>query len=125
LNAPSVNGAWGFDYLGMFKTQQDIDNYVSQYNIKGVFNRTVDQLRPGMLYYRDVRGALQADGTFAGPDGIINEFDQIQLAKNNTNHYSVGMTLKAGYKGISAEAVITGSFGGYNEITERKPLNND
>ncbi|CAM3577221.1 SusC/RagA family TonB-linked outer membrane protein [Sphingobacterium prati] len=125
LNASSDNGAWGYDYLGMFKTQQDIDNYVSQYNITQVFNETADKLRPGMLYYRDVRGALQADGTFAGPDGIINEFDQIQLAKNNTNHYSVGMTLKAGYKGISAEAVITGSFGGYNEITERKPLNND
>ena len=124
-NGPSDNGAWGYDYLGMFKTQQDIDNYISQYNITQVFEETVDKLRPGMLYYRDVRGALQADGTFAGPDGIINENDQIQLAKNSTNHYALGMTFKAGYKGFSAEAVLTGSFGGYAEITERNKLNND
>src|SRR5690606_7595117 len=61
-------GMWGFDYLGMFKSQEEIDAYISEYNITQVFGTNASDLKPGMLYYRDVRGALQADGTFAGPD---------------------------------------------------------
>jgi hypothetical protein len=78
-----------------------------------------------MLYYRDVRGPLKADGTFEGPDGIIDANDQVQLAKRKDNHYGYGITLKAGYKGLSFETVIAGSFGGWSEIGERKKLNND
>ncbi|WP_223857603.1 SusC/RagA family TonB-linked outer membrane protein [Sphingobacterium micropteri] len=120
-------GKWGYDNLGMFKTQEDIDAYVSEYNIQQVFGRTVDQLRPGMLYYRDVRGPLQGDGTFAEPDGIIDENDLIQLSNRENNLYNLGFTLKAGYKNFSVETVISGSFGGWAEIggSERKKLNND
>ncbi|WP_207535216.1 SusC/RagA family TonB-linked outer membrane protein [Desertivirga arenae] len=128
-NQSDDNGKWGYDYLGMFKTQEDIDNYVSQYNITSVNlnNTTVlaREFRPGMLYYRDVRGALQSDGTFAGPDGIIDANDQIQLAKKASNHYGYGLTLKAGYKNLSFDCVLAGSFGGWSEISERKKLNND
>ena len=120
----SDNGKWGYDYLGMFKTQEDIAAYVSQYGIKEVFGTQADKLKPGMLYYRDVRGDLQADGTFAGPDGIINTNDQIQLSKKASNHYGFGLTLKGGYKGLSFDAVIGGSFGGWSEIDARKKMNN-
>ena len=121
-------GMWGYDYMGMFKTQQDIDNYYAQYPVKQVFDQVIttkDNLKPGMLYYRDVRGPLQADGTFAGPDGIIDANDQIQLSKKKNNHYGFGITLKAGYKGLNFESVIAGSFGGWSEIEERNKLNND
>src|SRR5690606_37160634 len=30
---PSDIGKWGYDYLGMFKTQDDIDNYISETGI--------------------------------------------------------------------------------------------
>lgn len=119
----SDNGKWGYDYLGMFKSQDEVTNYINQYKITQVFGTPVSQLRPGTLYYRDVRGQLQSDGTFAGPDGIIDENDQIQLSKKVNNHYGFGITLKAGYKGISVDAVIAGSFGGWAEIDERKALN--
>ncbi|GAA0540572.1 TonB-dependent receptor [Chitinophaga japonensis] len=109
-------GVWGHDYLGMFKTQADVDAYVKEYGITSVFGTEAEDLRPGMLYYRDVRGALQPDGTFAGPDGIIDDNDQIQLAKKENNHYGFGVTLKAGYKGIGFDCVIGGSFGGWSEI---------
>ncbi len=120
-------GQWGYDYIGMFKTQEEIESYVSEYNIKQVFGRPVDELRPGMLYYRDVRGPLQADGTFAEPDGIIDDNDQIQLSKRQNNLYNIGLTLKAAYKSFAVETVISGSFGGWAEIggSERKKLNND
>ena len=120
----SDNGVWGYDLMGMFKTQAEVDAYTQQYGITQVFGTNASQLRPGSLYYRDVRGALQPDGTFLGPDGIINENDQIQLAKKADNHYGFGITLKAGYKGLSVDAVIAGSFGGWAEISERKKLNN-
>lgn len=119
-------GKWGYDVLGMFKNQQEINDYQSQYNIKSVFSQTINAttpLKPGMLYYRDVRGPLQPDGTFAGPDGIIDENDQIQLSKKATNHYAFGSTLKASYKGIGFEAVISGSFGGWSDIDARKKMN--
>ncbi|TYP95874.1 TonB-linked SusC/RagA family outer membrane protein [Sphingobacterium allocomposti] len=120
-------GMWGFDYLGMFKSQEEIDAYISEYNITQVFGTNASDLKPGMLYYRDVRGPLQADGTFAGPDGIIDDNDQIQLSRRKNNNYGFGVTLRAGYKNVSFEAVIAGSFGGYAEVgsTERKKLNND
>lgn len=124
------NGVWGYDYLGMFRTQADIDAYVKQYNITSViFGNTslqANQLKPGMLYYRDVRGQRQPDGSFAGPDGIIDVNDQIKLANKSSNHYGFGVVLKAGYKGIGVDCVIGGSFGGWSEIdgTSRKKLNN-
>jgi len=119
----SDNGKWGYDYLGMFKTADEVTNYINQYKITQVFGVPAAQLKPGTLYYRDVRGQLQSDGTFAGPDGIIDENDQIQLTKKANNHYGFGITLKAGYKGFSVDAVIAGSFGGWAEIDERKALN--
>ncbi|HTN19916.1 MAG TPA: SusC/RagA family TonB-linked outer membrane protein [Pelobium sp.] len=123
--ASSDFGAWGYDYLGMFKTQEEVTDYVQKYNITQVFGTKATDLRPGTFYYRDIRGPLQTDGTFAPADGIIDENDQIQLAKKAANHYGYGITLSAGYKGFNFNCVIAGSFGGYNEIGDRKKLNND
>lgn len=116
-------GQWGYDYLGMFKTQADIDAYVQQYSITSVFGTNASQLKPGMLYYRDVRGPLQNDGKFAAPDGKIDDNDQILLAKKENNHYGFGMNFKLGYKGISLDFVIGGSFGGWSEMDARTPMN--
>lgn len=120
----SDNGMWGYDYLGMFRSQQEIDNYVSQYNITQVFGVNAENLVPGMLYYRDVRGPLQADGTFAAPDGIIDDNDQIRLSSRQNNPYNLGMTLRAGYKSINFSMVLSGSFGGYREFdgASRDPI---
>lgn len=117
------NGVWGHDHLGMFKDQAEIDAYVQEYNIIQVFGTTADQLRPGMLYYRDIRGPLEEGGTFGAPDGIIDENDQIQLAKRESNQYGYGMTLKLGYKSLSFDCVIAGSFGGWSEM-DRTQFNN-
>lgn len=119
-------GIWGYDYLGMLKDQAEIDAYVSKYGITEVFGTVASNLKPGSLSYRDVRGALQSDGTFAAPDGKINENDQIQLAKKADNHYGIGFTFRANYKGIGLDVVIGGSWGGWAEIdgNARKKLNN-
>lgn len=121
----SDNGKWGMDYLGMFKTQDEVTSYVNQYGIREVFGTPAADLRPGMLYYRDVRGALQSDGTFGAPDGIINDNDQVRLKKRANSNSGFGITLKAGYKGFNFDAVIGGSFGGWSEIDARKKMNNN
>lgn len=121
-------GQWGWDYLGMFRSQEEIQAYYDKYKPTQIFDvaiRSAADLKPGMLYYRDVRGPLQSDGTFAAADGIIDDNDKIRLKKRADSHYGYGMTLKAGYKGISFESVIAGSFGGWAEKSERKKLNND
>jgi TonB-linked SusC/RagA family outer membrane protein len=122
----SDNGVWGYDYLGMFRTQDDIDAFVTKNNIKEIFGVQAQNLKPGMLYYSDVRGPLQADGTFAAPDGIVDENDQVQLAKRSANS-GIGMTLRAGYKGFGIDAVIGTSWGGWSEVdgAARKKMNND
>lgn len=118
----SDNGTWGYQYLGMLKTQDDVNNYVQKYNITRVFNTAASAIVPGMLSYADVRGPLQGDGTFAGPDGIIDEFDQVQLSRRSGNHYAFGSTFKASYKGISLDFVIGGSFGGWSEMDAREGI---
>lgn len=121
------NGVWGHDYVGMLKSQEDIDAYVAKYNIKTVFGVTAANLRPGSLSYADVRGAFNPlTGEFAAPDGIIDVNDQIQLAKREATKYGMGTTLKLGYKNISLVAVVTASFGGgWNEVDSqtRKTMN--
>jgi len=121
--ASNDNGKTGYVVLRMFRTQEEIDAYVEQYNITSVFGTPASDLKPGMLYYRDIRGELNvADGSFAGPDGVIDENDQIRLSKKASNHYGFGVTLKAGYKGFSFDCVIAGSFGGWSEIDGRNRL---
>jgi TonB-linked SusC/RagA family outer membrane protein len=123
------NGVWGLDYLGMFKSQADIDAYVAEYKITSVYNVPVANLRPGSLYYRDIRGPLNtATGEFAPADGKIDDWDQIQLAKRRSTKYGTGTTFKVGYKAFSLNAVITASFGGgWNEVdgNTRKAMRSD
>ncbi len=116
------NGKWGYEYLGMFKTQEAIDTYIAEYGITQMHGVNASDFKPGMLYYADIRGSLQADGTFAGPDGIIDNNDQVQLVRKSSNRYGFGTTLKAGYKGLSLNVVIAGSFGGWAEIDARGVL---
>ncbi|MCW9705285.1 SusC/RagA family TonB-linked outer membrane protein [Fodinibius salsisoli] len=111
-------GTWGYDYLGMFKNQSDIDEYVSKYNIEQVFGVTADNLKPGMLYYRDVRGEHLGDGEFAGPDGIIDRNDQVQLESPNSS-VGIGTTVKFAYKNLSFNANMGISWGGFDDIDAR------
>ena len=52
--------------LGMFRSYQDIDEYFTKYNITSYMGMTKDNVKPGMLIYKDIRGAEQTDGTYAG-----------------------------------------------------------
>ncbi len=115
-DGPVDVGSWGYNHLGMFRSQADIDAYVTEYNITSVFNKNVSELKPGMLYYRDVRGEQNADGSYQGPDGIIDDKDMIRLSKRSGNPYGFSLNLGGDWKGLSLTALISASWGGFSEL---------
>ena len=108
-------GLWGMQCIGMFRSFQDIEEYFDKYNITTYMGLTKDQVRPGMLMYKDVRGAYdEATGTYAGPDGIVDaDNDQVELGHRSSNIYGFSMNLKADWKGLSVSAQLGASWGGY------------
>lgn len=117
-DGPVDVGAWGYDCIGMFRSQQEIDDYVNKYNIKKVFDKDVSELRPGMLYYKDVRGNQRQDGTYEDPDGIIDEKDMIQLSKRKSNPFGMTINFGGDWKGLSLSAQIGASWGGFAEVSD-------
>ena len=116
-------GLWGMQCIGMFRTFHDIDEYFDKYMIKedGTYGTymglTKDKVRPGMLIYKDIRGTYDSEtGTYAGPDGIVDQDnDQVQLGTRG-NIY--GFTINAGaeWKGLSLTAQFNANWGGYMTI---------
>jgi TonB-linked SusC/RagA family outer membrane protein len=109
----SDRGLQGYRYLGMFRSQEDVDRYLEKnpdYTIMGYAPK------PGMLYYQDIRGPRQTDGSYAAPDGKITEDDQEYLTKKENNHYTFGLSFGFGFKGFKVDVVTAGSFGGQGVV---------
>ncbi|WP_229312115.1 SusC/RagA family TonB-linked outer membrane protein [Larkinella punicea] len=113
LGKSSDMGFKAYNYLGMFRTQQDVDSYLEKYPGYTIFGAVP---RPGMLYYEDVRGPKDASGQFTAPDGKITDADMQFLTKKANNHYGFGFNFSTSYKGLSVAAVISGSFGGQSSV---------
>ncbi|MCM1356298.1 MAG: TonB-dependent receptor [Staphylococcus sp.] len=109
-------GSWGMQCIGMFRSFQDIEEYFAKNNIVSYLGMTKDQVRPGMLIYKDVRGAMQPDGTYAGPDGIVDkDNDQVKLS-GRSNPYHVTGNFTVTWKGFSLNGQIAASWGGYSFV---------
>lgn len=113
-------GTWGMQCIGMFRSFQDIDEYFERYHITSYMGMSKDQVRPGMLIYKDVRGAQHTDENgkvyYDGPDGIVDrDNDQVQLGHRG-NIY--GFTLNAGgsWKGLSFQLQFGAHWGGYTTV---------
>ncbi|CAG5068951.1 TonB-dependent receptor P3 [Dyadobacter sp. CECT 9623] len=102
-------GVQGYHYLGMFRSQQEVDAFLETAPDYTIFGTAP---KPGMLYYKDIRGPRQADGTYSGPDGKITEEDLDWLTHKESNHYNFGFSLGFNYRGFSLDMVTAGSFGG-------------
>jgi len=111
-------GVWGMQCIGMFRSFQDIEEYFDKYNITSYMGLTKDKVRPGMLIYKDVRGAYDSTTkTYAGPDGIVDaDNDQVCLSNRSTNIY--GFTINAGgnYKKFELTFQFNANWGGYTTI---------
>lgn len=109
-------GTWGMECMGIFRSYQDIEEYFEKYHIVSYMGKTKDQVHPGMLIYKDIRGAQQPDGTYAAPDGIVDkDNDQVHLS-NRSNPWGFTTNLSAEWKGISISAQLSASWGGYSIV---------
>lgn len=110
-------GLWGMQCIGMFRSFQDIEEYFDKYNITSYMGLPKDQVRPGMLIYKDVRGAYDATtGTYAGPDGIVDRNnDQVQLGHRGNTY---GFTINGGleWKSLSFSFQFNANWGGYTTL---------
>ncbi|HET9503014.1 MAG TPA: TonB-dependent receptor [Hymenobacter sp.] len=106
-------GVLGYRYLGMFRTDDDVNAFFAA-NPK--LNRQKylfgQEAKPGMLYYEDIRGLKNADGTYGEPDGVITDADVEYLTPKASNHYSVGFNPSITYKSLSISATMGIAWGG-------------
>ena len=112
-------GSWGMQCIGMFRSFQDIEEYFDKYNITSYMGLTKDQVRPGMLIYKDVRSTKQADGAYGGPDGIVSEQDDKVQLSHRSNPYHITTNLSAEYKDFSITAQLNASWGGYSFVNSK------
>ena len=66
-----------------------------------------DQVKPGMLIYKDVRGPQQADGTYAAPDGIVDK-DAAPTMRDGRLVIPVAPQVKRRINGIVHDESATG-----------------
>ncbi len=103
-------GTWGMQCIGMFRSFQDIREYVQTNGITSYMGLSPDEIRPGMLIYKDVRGK-NGEG---GPDGIVDKDDDQVCLSNRSNPYGFTLNLSAEWKGISLSTQLQASWGGYS-----------
>jgi len=110
-------GTWGMQCIGMFRSFQDIEEYFAKYNITSYMGMTKDKVRPGMLIYKDVRGAYdETTGTYAGPDGIVDKDNDQVCLSNRSNPYGFTVNLHGDWKGLAITAQFGASWGGYTTL---------
>lgn len=125
-NGKVAGGEVGYYSMGIARTQEDIDNYIDylQQNYETyhgtsgnvqAFNVTQENMKPGMLMYKDVGSASYKDenGVWhdGAPDGIINENDQRIISKYSFAPFNYGFSFGVTWKNIKVDAMFTGAFG--------------
>ena len=116
-NQRQDRGLWGLECLGMFRSYQEIDEYFAKYNITNYLGKTREDMHPGMLIYRDVRGKRDENGNWTAPDGIIDkDSDRIKISHRTGNPYGFSMNFGASYKDFSITAQLAASWGSYTML---------
>lgn len=91
-----LDGIWGYECLGIFQSQEEIDSWVPQ-NLGST-------VRPGDLKYVDQNG-----------DGVVNSDDQVFLGRGGWygNPLTFGANLTLSYKSFTLFAIATAGYGAY------------
>ena len=92
-----VGTSLGYNSLGLFQSQSEINNSAGQ--DFGV------ALMPGDVRYQDVNG-----------DGVIDPNDRIPILVNNVPPLVFGFSLGGGYKGLDISILLNGTRGGVSYI---------
>ncbi len=112
-------GLWGLQCIGMFRTYHDIDQYFDQEltnpatgEVGTYFGMKKDEIRPGMLMYKDIRGTNNNEAR----DYNITDDDEVQLSKRSNNIYSFTINAGAEWKGLSLSLQFNAQWGAYDEL---------
>ena len=91
-----LDGIWGYECLGIFQSQEEIDSWEPQ-NLGST-------VRPGDLKYVDQNG-----------DGVVNSDDQVFLGRGGWygNPLTFGANLTLSYKSFTLFAIATAGYGAY------------
>ncbi|MBR5835916.1 MAG: SusC/RagA family TonB-linked outer membrane protein [Bacteroidales bacterium] len=91
-----LDGIWGYECLGIFQSQEEIDASVPQ--------KLGSTVRPGDLKYVDQNG-----------DGVVNSDDQVYLGKGGWygNPFTMGLNFSVRYKSFTLFALATAGTGAY------------
>ena len=103
----SVNYLYGYKVGGIFQTPEQVDEYTSEVEDKGISR----PFAPGDLYFVDVNGEPDPENGYRfytpGADGVVNEYDRTFLGKTIPGYY-YGMNLGLDYKGFDFSAFFQG-----------------
>lgn len=106
----SDQGVLGYRYQGMFRSQDDVNNYLKDHPNYTIFGQ---KPMPGMLYYEDLRGPKDSNGNYTAPDGIITQdVDTEYLTPKSSNHYGFGFNPSITFKSLTVSATMGLSWGG-------------
>ena len=116
-NERSDRGLWGYECIGMFRSYQEINEYFDKYSTTKYLGNTKENVHPGMLIYKDVRGQYdESTGTFGPADGIVDEQDYIKISHRASNPYGGTLNFGFSYKDFSISAQFGASWGAYSLV---------
>ena len=116
-NERSDRGLWGYECIGMFRSYREINEYFDKYSITKYLGNTKENVHPGMLIYKDVRGQYdESTGTFGPADGIVDEQDYIKISHRASNPYGGTLNFGFSYKDFSISAQFGASWGAYSLV---------
>ena len=104
-----INYIYGYQMLGIFQTQAEVDAYKNEYQDNG----KMAQLAPGDVIFADLNGppAEGATGKEAfrsfEPDNLVNSYDQTYLGKTIPGYF-YGFTAGADFKGFDFSITFRG-----------------
>lgn len=93
---------WGYKADDLFITNAEVDEYVK--NVDLSYFKPNDQWQRGDLKYLDINN----DGKVDPGNGTLTDHGDLTIIGNTTPHYSYGINLSVGYKGLELTALFQG-----------------
>src|SRR5699024_8513107 len=81
--------------MGLFESQDEIDNHARQFGT----------VQPGDIKYKDLND-----------DGVINAFDRKKIGRGDVPYLTLGAGISLGYKAFDLQAFFQGQFGAEDQI---------
>jgi tonB-linked outer membrane protein, susC/ragA family len=96
---------WGYETIGIAKTQEEMDVHLASLP-KGGQDALGSQWSAGDIMYRDLNG----DGKISAGAGTLDDHGDMKILGDNYSHYFFGLDLTANWKGLDFRAFFQGAL---------------